>query len=90
MKPHQVLGLLAETHRKGFIKHTESVLRVAKRIMESSLVSVSEAQANSTNEAGSLLWKEAYHSLAMLEKVFVIIPEIYFKRDLEVCSCYNC
>jgi U3 small nucleolar RNA-associated protein 20 len=83
-----VLALLAETLKKGFIKHTETVLRVAKHIMESSLVGVGGSQASSTNEVRSLLWKEAYHSLGMLEKVFLHSPEMYFKRDLEVFSCY--
>ncbi|KAJ3705626.1 hypothetical protein LUZ61_009331 [Rhynchospora tenuis] len=79
----QVLGLLAETHKKGFKKQTETVIRVAKHIMESSLGANSESQVISKIEAGSLFWEGAYHSLAMLGKVFIHFPEMYFKKELE-------
>ncbi|KAJ4812893.1 Small subunit processome component 20-like protein [Rhynchospora pubera] len=79
----QVLGLLAETLKKGFRKQTETVIRVARHIMESSLGANSEAQVSSEIEAGPLFWIEAYHSLAMLGKVFIQFPDMYYKKEFE-------
>ncbi|KAJ3672155.1 hypothetical protein LUZ60_006876 [Juncus effusus] len=80
----QVLGLLQEA-QKGFGKKTDTILNVAKRIMESALdTKTEEAQVkNETlNEITVPFWKEAYYSVSMLEKIFTRSPEMYFKPEM--------
>lgn len=52
--------------------------------MESS-VSASEAiQLGSSDEAVIPLWKETYYSVAMIERLLLRFPELYFEQNMEV------
>ncbi|KAF8392350.1 hypothetical protein HHK36_022692 [Tetracentron sinense] len=79
----QVLGLLVEVLKKGFQRHINNILPVAKNILKSALDVVKDMQLDVSNEAAIPFWKEAYYSLVMLEKTLHQFPELYFERDLE-------
>nr|CAD1819808.1 unnamed protein product [Ananas comosus var. bracteatus] len=79
----QVLGLLVEVLKKGFNKHINRVLSVAKHILESSILASSDVVLDFSNEAGVPFYKEAYYSLVMLEKILQHFPEMYFDRKFE-------
>lgn len=81
----QVLGLFIEARKEAFPKHIRNILlQEAKTILESSL------RLQNTIEEGSIpLWKEAYYSLIMLEKMLKQFPDLCFEKDLEVMlSCF--
>ncbi|XP_073005480.1 uncharacterized protein [Typha latifolia] len=78
----QVLGLLVEVLKKGFLKYMDNILIVAKRILEASTLAAGNVE-DFSNEAGTPFWKEAYYSLVMLEKILFHFPEQYFKRNIE-------
>ncbi|MQL78120.1 hypothetical protein Taro_010527 [Colocasia esculenta] len=73
----QVLGLMVDVLKKGFRIHVDNILPVAKRIMESS---ISMATSKEVGDAVPL-WKEAYYTLVMLEKMLSQYPELYFNRS---------
>ncbi|WVZ69932.1 hypothetical protein U9M48_018646 [Paspalum notatum var. saurae] len=79
----QVIGLLVGDHTLRMGKHIKSILAVAKKIMESSIVASGVLQLGLPDEAVLPLWKEAYHSVAMLEKLLLCFPELYFEQNME-------
>ncbi|KAK9122055.1 hypothetical protein Syun_019672 [Stephania yunnanensis] len=79
----QVSGLFVEVLKRGFERHINSVLPVVKKILKSSLDAVANRQRDDSEVAAFPLWKEAYYSLVMLEKMLVQFPELYLERDLE-------
>ncbi|WOK99438.1 small subunit processome component [Canna indica] len=79
----EVLGLLVEVMVKGFQEHVNSVLNVARGILESSIHAASNEGFDNLKEAAIPLWKEAYYSLIMLEKMLQYFPELYFDTNLE-------
>jgi U3 small nucleolar RNA-associated protein 20 len=93
----QVIGLLAGNRSLGIGKHLESILAVAKQITEYSVTASRGVQLYLTGETSLPFWKEAYHSIAMMERLLLQFPELYFKQNTEVylpfwllhCS-YNC
>ncbi|CAA7036210.1 unnamed protein product [Microthlaspi erraticum] len=78
-KAAQVLGLFIEARKEAFPKHIRNkLLQEAKTILKSSI------QLQNTIEEGSVpLWKEAYYSLVMLEKMLKQFPDLCFEKDLE-------
>lgn len=79
----QVLGLLVEVLRKDFRRHINSILQVGKGILESSVHAASNKELDLTNDPAIPLWKEAYYSLVMLEKMLLQFPDVYFDKNLE-------
>ncbi|KAJ1284067.1 hypothetical protein BS78_03G175200 [Paspalum vaginatum] len=79
----QVIGLLVGDHTLRMGKHIKSILAVAKKIMESSVVASGVLQLGLPDEAVLPLWKEAYHSVAMMEKLLLRFPELYFEQNME-------
>ncbi|TVU34273.1 hypothetical protein EJB05_16104 [Eragrostis curvula] len=79
----QVIGLLVgdRTLRTG--KHLKSILAVSKKIMESSVIASGGMQYGLTDETALPFWKEAYHSVAMMEKLLLRFPELYFEKNTE-------
>jgi U3 small nucleolar RNA-associated protein 20 len=80
----QVIGLLAGNRLLGLGKHLESILAVATQIMEYSVTASRGVQLYLTGEAGLPFWKEAYHSIVMMERLLLQFPELYFKQNNEV------
>lgn len=76
------MGLLVEVMNNSFYKHINSILPVSKTILQ--------AAANVVSESPTLdhetvpLWKEAYYSLVLLEKILHHFHDLSFERDLEV------
>ncbi|XP_077215224.1 ARM repeat superfamily protein [Tasmannia lanceolata] len=79
----QVLSLLAEVLKKGFQTHISKILRVGQSIMTSALEIAKHKELDCSNEVAIPLWKEAYYSLVMLEKILLQFPELCSQKDLE-------
>ncbi|XP_045811204.1 small subunit processome component 20 homolog isoform X1 [Trifolium pratense] len=79
----QVLGLLIEVIKNGFLKHIDCVLPVTRRILQSSIHAVTNRQQGFESESIVPLWKEAYYSLVMLEKMIHQFDDLCFAKDLE-------
>ncbi|XP_071927577.1 uncharacterized protein [Coffea arabica] len=79
----QVLGLLVEVMKQGFQKHISDVLPMMRRILQSAVNHIAISQLNVSNEAGVPLWKEAYYSLVLLEKILNQFQKLCFEKDLE-------
>ena len=52
--------------------------------MEYSVSASGGVQLDLTGETGLPFWKEAYHSIAMMEGLLLQFPELYFKQNTEV------
>lgn len=81
----QVISLLVGNRSLGIGKHLESILAVAKRIMESSCTASGGVQLDLTGETDLPFWKEAYCSILMMDNLLEHFPELYFKQNTEVC-----
>ncbi|KAL2332603.1 hypothetical protein Fmac_013816 [Flemingia macrophylla] len=75
---------------KGFHKHmncilplTNSILSVTNRILHSAIDAVTNRQEGFSAESIIPLWKEAYYSLVMLEKMINQFCDFCFLKDLE-------
>ncbi|KAB1216916.1 hypothetical protein CJ030_MR4G016071 [Morella rubra] len=79
----QVLGLLVEVMKRGFERHVNRVLHVARKILQSAIGAVAGRQLNVAEEPDVAFWREAYYSLVMLEKMLHQFHELCFKSDLE-------
>ncbi|KAM3330839.1 hypothetical protein ACQJBY_027135 [Aegilops geniculata] len=79
----QVIDLLVGNRSLGIGKHLESILAVAKRIMESSCTASGGVQLDLTGETGLPFWKEAYYSILMMGNLLEHFPELYFKQNTE-------
>ncbi|KAK8473806.1 hypothetical protein PHAVU_001G253000 [Phaseolus vulgaris] len=79
----QVLGLLIEVKKKGFHEHINSVLPVTKHIFKSAIDAVTNRQEGFLAESVIPLWKEAYYSLVMLEKMIDQFGDLCFAEYLE-------
>lgn len=86
--PVQVLGLLIEVIKKGFLKHIDCILPVTYRILQSAIDEVTNRQVGFSAESIIPLWKEAYYSLVMLEKMIHQFHDLCFAKDLEVNLFY--
>jgi U3 small nucleolar RNA-associated protein 20 len=84
----QVIGLLVgdRTLRTG--KHLKSILVVAKKIMEASVIASEGLQLGVTDETVLPFWKEPYHSVAMMERLLLRFPELYVEEHMEVWYGY--
>uniref|UniRef100_A0ACD5UJH9 Uncharacterized protein n=1 Tax=Avena sativa TaxID=4498 RepID=A0ACD5UJH9_AVESA len=86
----QVIGLLVGNRSLGIGKHLESILAFAKQIMEYSVTASGRVQLDLTGETGLPFWKEAYHSIAMMERLLLQFPELYFKQNTEAIWMIIC
>ena len=55
-----------------------------RRILQSAVNHIAISQLNVSNEAVVPLWKEAYYSLVLLEKILNQFQKLGFEKDLEV------
>ncbi|XP_031736395.1 small subunit processome component 20 homolog isoform X2 [Cucumis sativus] len=81
----QVLGLLVEVEalKEAFERRIQTVLLVARGILQSVVdVSMSE-QIDMYAESTITFWKEAYYSLVMLEKLMHQFPQLFFENDFQ-------
>ncbi|KAK7331457.1 hypothetical protein VNO77_25682 [Canavalia gladiata] len=78
-----VMGLLIEVMKKGFHKHINGILPVANHILQSAMEAVTNRQEEFSAESIIPLWKEAYYSLVMLEKMIHQFQDFCFGKDLE-------
>lgn len=85
--PIQVLGLLIEVKKKGFQEHINCILPVTKHILHSAVDAVTNRQEGFSAESAIPLWKEAYYSLVMLEKMINQFRDLCFAKYLEVNLC---
>ncbi|KAL6615458.1 hypothetical protein ACP70R_037728 [Stipagrostis hirtigluma subsp. patula] len=79
----QVIGLLVGDRALRTGKHLKSILAVAKKIIESSIIASGEIQIDLTDETVLPFWKEAYHTVAMMERLLQRFPELYFEQNME-------
>ncbi|RDY00034.1 Small subunit processome component 20-like protein, partial [Mucuna pruriens] len=79
----QVLGLLIEVKKKGFHEHINCILPVTKHILKSAIDAVTNRQEGFSAESVIPLWKEAYYSLVMLEKMINQFRDLCFAKYLE-------
>ncbi|KAK2393598.1 ARM repeat superfamily protein [Trifolium repens] len=79
----QVLGLLIEVIEKRFLKHTDCIIPVTCRILQSAVHAVTNRQEGFESESTVPLWKEAYYSLVMIEKMIRKFNHLCFEKDLE-------
>lgn len=86
----QVLGLLVEVMKEGFQKHVCNVLPVIRRILCSGVNYLINSQRDISSEAAVPLWKEAYYSLVLLEKILYQFQKLCFEKELEVVTyCFH-
>ncbi|KAL7595784.1 hypothetical protein Lser_V15G29528 [Lactuca serriola] len=78
----QVLGLLVEVMKKGFVKHIDVIFPVMRRIFPSA-VNILKNDDHHQDPSTVPLWKEAYYSLVLFEKILVQFPELCLGKDLE-------
>ncbi|KAA8534172.1 hypothetical protein F0562_031635 [Nyssa sinensis] len=79
----QVLGLLVEVMKNGFQRHLNIVLPVMRSILQSAVNVLTNKQLNLSNEETVPLWKEAYYSLVMFEKILHQFHGMCLEADLE-------
>ncbi|CBI17281.3 unnamed protein product, partial [Vitis vinifera] len=79
----QVLGFMIEVMKKGFQRHIESVLPVMRSILRLAVKCGTDNQLDLSNDVAIPLWKEAYYSLVMLEKMLQQFHELCLQRELE-------
>ncbi|XP_015574070.2 small subunit processome component 20 homolog [Ricinus communis] len=79
----QALGLLVEVMTKSFQKHISSILPVSRTILQASAHVVADRPSLDLSVEVVPLWKEAYFSLVLLEKILHHFQHLSFKRDLE-------
>lgn len=76
----QVLGLLVEVMQNRFDKHIDGIFTVMRRILQSA---VKNGQTDPSNGETIPLWKEAYYTLILFEKILKNFPKLTFEEDLE-------
>jgi U3 small nucleolar RNA-associated protein 20 len=76
--------LLIEVIEKRFLKHTDCIIPVTCRILQSAIHAVTNRQEGFESESTVPLWKEAYYSLVMIEKMIRKFNHLCFEKDLEV------
>uniref|UniRef100_J3L1D9 Uncharacterized protein n=1 Tax=Oryza brachyantha TaxID=4533 RepID=J3L1D9_ORYBR len=79
----QVIGLLVGDRSLGIAKHLSSILAVAKKIMECSVIASGGPQVDLADETCLPFWKESYESIAMMDRLLLRFPELYFKQNME-------
>ncbi|XP_078430936.1 ARM repeat superfamily protein isoform X2 [Wolffia australiana] len=78
----QILGLLVDVLKSGFMKYYSCILSVAKFIIDSAIDEVTNKLGGWSSDLVPL-WKEVYHTLLMLEKMLVQYPDLYIDQNFE-------
>ncbi|XP_076896866.1 uncharacterized protein LOC143550000 [Bidens hawaiensis] len=78
-----VLALSAEVMKKGFAKHIDAVFPVMRRILLSVVNIFKNGQTDLSGETTIPLWKEAYYSLVLFEKMLLEFPDLLFGEHYE-------
>nr|GEV01026.1 hypothetical protein [Tanacetum cinerariifolium] len=79
----QVLGLLVEVMKKRFAEYINTVLSIMREILPSAVKIIKDGQSDLSSVAAVPLWKEAYYSLVLFEKILGQFPELVLREDLE-------
>ncbi|CAL0327253.1 unnamed protein product [Lupinus luteus] len=79
----QVLELLIEVMKKGFQEHINLILPKTCHILQSAIEVVTDRQVGFSAESTVPLWKEAYYSVVLLEKIIDQFRGLCFKKDHE-------
>ncbi|XP_057544903.1 uncharacterized protein LOC130824041 isoform X1 [Amaranthus tricolor] len=79
----QVLGFVVEVTKRGFQKHIKEVLPVMKMIVQSTFDVLNGGQLNLLDQDTIPLWKDAYYSFILLEKILTQFPDLFFSMDTE-------
>ncbi|OWM88808.1 hypothetical protein CDL15_Pgr020762 [Punica granatum] len=79
----QVLGLLVEVMKKAFQTHISSILPATRSILHSAVNAIANHELEVSEKATPPLWKEAYYSLVMLEKILQQFPHLSLVPELE-------
>ncbi|KAL8239479.1 hypothetical protein R6Q59_016046 [Mikania micrantha] len=79
----QVLGLLVEVMQKGFARHINAVFPIMKRILLSAVNIFKIGQTDISSETSIPLWKEAYYSLLLFQKMLLQFLDMSLGEDLE-------
>ncbi|KAE9587003.1 hypothetical protein Lalb_Chr23g0269101 [Lupinus albus] len=79
----QVLELLIEVMKKGFHQHIKSILPKTCHILKSAIEAVTDRQVGFSAESTVPLWKEAYYSAVLLEKIIDQFRSLCFAKDSE-------
>ncbi|GJX79607.1 small subunit processome component 20 homolog isoform X1 [Tanacetum coccineum] len=79
----QVLGLLVEVMKKRFAEYINTVLSIMREILPSAVKIIKDGQSDLSSGAAVPLWKEAYYSLVLFEKILGQFPERVLREDLE-------
>lgn len=80
---------MIEVMKKGFQRHIESVLPVMRSILRLAVKCGTDNQLDLSNDVAIPLWKEAYYSLVMLEKMLQQFHELCLQRELEVQTIHS-
>ncbi|CAL0335754.1 unnamed protein product [Lupinus luteus] len=79
----QVLELLIEVMKKGFQEHINLILPKTCHILQSAIEVATDRQVGFSAESNVPLWKEAYYSVVLLEKIIDQFRGLCFKKDHE-------
>lgn len=79
-----MLGLLVEVMKRRFAENIDTVLSIMREILPSAVKIIKDGQLNLSSGAAVPLWKEAYYSLVLFEKILTQFPELVLGEDLEV------
>ncbi|KAG0488452.1 hypothetical protein HPP92_007263 [Vanilla planifolia] len=81
----QVIGLLIEVLKGGIEKDIGAIVQTATKILKDSVDAVNDLKIGFSSElVGVPLWKEAYDSLFMLEKMLLHFPDLHFQLAFQV------
>ncbi|XP_050219970.1 uncharacterized protein LOC126670312 [Mercurialis annua] len=78
----QAMGLLVEAMTKSFQKHISSILPVSRTILQAAALVVSDRTYQDSSDEVPL-WKEAYYSLVLVEKILHQFQDLSLKKDME-------
>nr|XP_043629943.1 small subunit processome component 20 homolog [Erigeron canadensis] len=79
----QVLGLLVEVMKSSFSKHIHAIIPVMRHIFLSSVNVIKNGQIDLSSVSTMPLWKEAYYSMVLFEKILVVFQGLFSEKDLE-------
>ncbi|WCJ33154.1 ARM repeat superfamily protein [Euphorbia peplus] len=79
----QVMGLLVEVMTKKFKNHVSTILPASKTILQGAANVVTNRTSLDISDEVSPLWKEAYYSLVLWEKILHHVDGLIFQQDLE-------
>ncbi|XP_065862754.1 uncharacterized protein [Euphorbia lathyris] len=79
----QAMGLLVEVMNKNFKNHVSTILPASKTILQVAADVATNRKSLDVSDETSPLWKEAYFSLVLWEKILHHVDDLIFQQDLE-------